>query len=218
VEPDAQNKLKTQKTLNMTFRKSIFAFIAISIAFNIAQMIDSQDASNEPSRRGFNRTQRSGEPGDLRKMATTGQRDAIGFFRSMLDTLIEDRVADPELIYVAGGSNGGMMTMNVVCRLADRIAGAGVLLATPPCAAEITWPKPAQAHVSSQRLKNSGILRKVTIIENRSLSKLDQENHVLHNACSATETSSSKFLELADEIKSMPTMIPARLMEPICVT
>jgi polyhydroxybutyrate depolymerase len=127
----------------MTFRKSIFAFIAISIAFNIAQMIYSQDASNEPSRRGFNRTQRSGEPGDLRKMPTTGQRDAIGFFRSMFDTLIEDRVADPEHIYVAGGSNGGVMTMNVVCHLADRIAGAGVLVATLPRAAEITWPKPS---------------------------------------------------------------------------
>jgi hypothetical protein len=31
------------------------------------------------------------------------------------------------------------------------------------------------------------------------------------------DLASSKFLELADEIESIPTMIPAGLMEQICV-
>ena len=74
----------------------------------------------------------------------TSDADEIGFFRAMFDTLIEERVADREHIYVAGGSNGGVMTMNLVCHLADRIAGAGVLVATLPRAAETTWPKPCR--------------------------------------------------------------------------
>ena len=62
----------------------------------------------------------------------TSDADDVGFFRAMFDTLIEEKIADPEQIYVTGGSNGGVMTMNLVCQLADRIAGAGVLVATLP--------------------------------------------------------------------------------------
>ena len=74
----------------------------------------------------------------------TSDADDVGFFRAMFDTLIEEKIADPEQIYVTGGSNGGVMTMNLVCQLADRIAGAGVLVATLPRAAEATWPKPSR--------------------------------------------------------------------------
>jgi polyhydroxybutyrate depolymerase len=74
----------------------------------------------------------------------TSDADDIGFFRTMFDKLIEEKVTDPKRIYIVGGSNGGVMTMNLVCNLADRIAGAGVLVATLPRAAETTWPKPSR--------------------------------------------------------------------------
>jgi polyhydroxybutyrate depolymerase len=74
----------------------------------------------------------------------TSDADDVGFFRTMFDELIKEKIADPQRIYVAGGSNGGVMTMNLVCNLADRIAGAGVLVATLPRAAENNWPKPSR--------------------------------------------------------------------------
>ena len=73
----------------------------------------------------------------------TSDADDVGFFRAMFDTLIEEGVADPKRIYVTGGSNGGVMTQFLVCHLADRIAGAGVMVATLPAAVK-DWPKPAR--------------------------------------------------------------------------
>jgi polyhydroxybutyrate depolymerase len=61
----------------------------------------------------------------------------------MFDTLIKEGIADPQRIYVTGGSNGGVMTQFLVCHLADRIAGAGVMVATLPTAVK-DWPKPAR--------------------------------------------------------------------------
>jgi len=74
----------------------------------------------------------------------TSDADDIGFFRAMFDTLIAEGVADAKRIYITGGSNGGVMTQFLVCHLADRIAGAGVVVATLPRAAEKDWPKPAR--------------------------------------------------------------------------
>jgi polyhydroxybutyrate depolymerase len=74
----------------------------------------------------------------------TSDADDVGFFRAMFDTLITEKVADPKRIYVTGGSNGGVMTQFLVCNLADRIAGAGVVVATLPRAAATDWPKPAR--------------------------------------------------------------------------
>jgi polyhydroxybutyrate depolymerase len=74
----------------------------------------------------------------------TSDADDIGFFRAMFDALIKEGIADPKRIYVTGGSNGGVMTQFLVCNLADRIAGAGVVVATLPRAAEKDWPKPSR--------------------------------------------------------------------------
>ena len=74
----------------------------------------------------------------------TSDADDVGFFRAMFDTLVAEQVADPQRIHVVGGSNGGVMTQFLVCSLADRIAGAGVLVATLPRAAEKDWPKPSR--------------------------------------------------------------------------
>lgn len=73
----------------------------------------------------------------------TSDADDLGFFRAMFDTLIKEGVADPKRIYVTGGSNGGVMTQFLACHLADRIAGAGVVVATLPRAAKKDWPKPS---------------------------------------------------------------------------
>ncbi len=67
----------------------------------------------------------------------------------MFDALVAGGVADAKRIYITGGSNGGVMTQFLVCSLADRIAGAGVMVATLPRAAEKDWPKPARPCPSS---------------------------------------------------------------------
>ena len=72
----------------------------------------------------------------------TSNADDVGFFRAMFDELVEKKIVDPDRIYVVGGSNGGVMTQFLVCNLADRIAAAGVMVATLPRAAETKWPKP----------------------------------------------------------------------------
>jgi len=74
----------------------------------------------------------------------TSDADDVGFFRAMFDSLVKERIADPEQIFVVGGSNGGVMTMHLICQLADRLAGAGVVVATLPRAAQTSWPQPAR--------------------------------------------------------------------------
>jgi polyhydroxybutyrate depolymerase len=74
----------------------------------------------------------------------TSNADDIGFFRRMFDELVEKKIADPARIYLVGGSNGGVMTQYLVCNLADRIAAAGVMVATLPRAAETKWTKPTK--------------------------------------------------------------------------
>lgn len=74
----------------------------------------------------------------------TSDADDLGFFKAMFDTLEKERIADPKRIYVTGGSNGGVMTYWLVCHFADRIAGAGVMVATLPKSAATDWPKPSR--------------------------------------------------------------------------
>ena len=56
----------------------------------------------------------------------------MAFFDALLDVLIEQAVADPSRIYVTGPSNGGMMTMRLMCDRSERIAGAAPLIANLP--------------------------------------------------------------------------------------
>jgi polyhydroxybutyrate depolymerase len=73
----------------------------------------------------------------------TSDADDLGFFKAMFDTLEKEKIADPKRIYVTGGSNGGVMTYWLVSHFADRIAGAGVMVATLPKSAAKDWPKPS---------------------------------------------------------------------------
>lgn len=61
-----------------------------------------------------------------------GGVDDVAFFDAMIDSLIKENIADPARIYITGGSNGGMMTMRLVCELGDKLAGAAPFIAQLP--------------------------------------------------------------------------------------
>jgi polyhydroxybutyrate depolymerase len=46
----------------------------------------------------------------------------------LLDKLTEERVIDPEHVYVAGASNGGLMAWTIACEASDRIAAVAALI------------------------------------------------------------------------------------------
>jgi polyhydroxybutyrate depolymerase len=54
--------------------------------------------------------------------------DDVGFISNLLDELVGRKIADPTRIYVIGDSRGGLMTFEIMCRLADRIAAGGPLI------------------------------------------------------------------------------------------
>jgi len=62
----------------------------------------------------------------------SGAVDDVAFFRSMIDSLISEGIADPKQIYVTGGSNGGMMTMRLACDLGEKLAGVAPFVAQLP--------------------------------------------------------------------------------------
>lgn len=56
--------------------------------------------------------------------------DDTGFIRTLIDTLIKDYPVDPQRVYVAGMSNGGMMAHRLGRELPDRIAAIAPVVAT----------------------------------------------------------------------------------------
>jgi len=58
--------------------------------------------------------------------------DDVAFIRAIIKRLIEQRVADSRRIYVIGTSNGGMMTLRLLCEAADIIAGVAAIAANMP--------------------------------------------------------------------------------------
>jgi polyhydroxybutyrate depolymerase len=50
--------------------------------------------------------------------------DDVGFIRSLINKLEKDYKIDPKRIFVAGISNGGMMSYRLACELSDKIAAA----------------------------------------------------------------------------------------------
>jgi len=57
--------------------------------------------------------------------------DDVGFVRALVKELVSDG-ADPARIYVTGPSNGGMMTLRLVCAAADLFAAAAAIIANMP--------------------------------------------------------------------------------------
>ncbi len=55
--------------------------------------------------------------------AMTSNSDDVGYFRKMIDILIEKYRVDESRIFATGWSNGGYMTYRLACELSDKIAG-----------------------------------------------------------------------------------------------
>lgn len=56
--------------------------------------------------------------------------DDVTFLDAVIDTLIRDHRADPERIFMTGGSNGGMMTFVYAVQRAERLAAIAPVVAT----------------------------------------------------------------------------------------
>jgi polyhydroxybutyrate depolymerase len=54
--------------------------------------------------------------------------DDVGFIGKLIDDLVARRIADAKRVYAIGESRGGLMTFELMCHLADRIAAAGPLI------------------------------------------------------------------------------------------
>jgi polyhydroxybutyrate depolymerase len=58
--------------------------------------------------------------------------DDVGFLRRLVGELIARGIAEPERIYLAGISNGGIMTFRMACEASELFAGAGTIIANMP--------------------------------------------------------------------------------------
>jgi len=58
--------------------------------------------------------------------------DDVGFLRQLVHELIGRGIADREHIYLAGISNGGMMTFRMLCEASELFAGAATIIANMP--------------------------------------------------------------------------------------
>src|SRR5215475_13208905 len=54
--------------------------------------------------------------------------DDVAFITKLVEKFVADGIADPKRIYVTGISNGGAMTMTMVCKRADLFAGAASVI------------------------------------------------------------------------------------------
>jgi polyhydroxybutyrate depolymerase len=70
--------------------------------------------------------------------------DDAAFVRALVAELIQHGVADPARAYVTGPSNGGMMTLRLVCEAAELFAAAAPIIASLPAELAETC-KPARA-------------------------------------------------------------------------
>ncbi len=84
---------------------------------------------------------------DLRPNATRALRtppegtDDVAFIARLIEKFVTDGRADPKRIYVTGASNGGAMTMTLLCRRADLFAaGASVIMNLTDDMAEACHP------------------------------------------------------------------------------
>jgi polyhydroxybutyrate depolymerase len=72
--------------------------------------------------------------------------DDVGFLRRLNKELVTRGVADPARIYIAGISNGGMMTLRMLCEAPELYVGAATVIANMPAEAgascRLTKPMP----------------------------------------------------------------------------
>jgi polyhydroxybutyrate depolymerase len=58
--------------------------------------------------------------------------DDVAFLRALVTALVQERIVDPQRVYVIGPSNGGMMTFRLLCEAADLLAAAAAIIASMP--------------------------------------------------------------------------------------
>ncbi|MGJ5020640.1 alpha/beta hydrolase family esterase [Bradyrhizobium oligotrophicum] len=75
---------------------------------------------------GINRQWNDGRDG------RSGGHDDIGFIRALVRQLVADGTADSRRIYLAGISNGGMMSFTLACKAPELFAGIGTVIANMP--------------------------------------------------------------------------------------
>ncbi len=63
---------------------------------------------------------------------TNGPPDDTGFIEALAEWAVEERQADPTRIYVAGASNGGMMTFRLLIERPEKFAAGAAFNATLP--------------------------------------------------------------------------------------
>jgi polyhydroxybutyrate depolymerase len=89
---------------------------------------------------GYNRGWNDGRLGK-RIVSRADDADDVAFVRRMIDTLVEEAIADPARIYSTGPSNGGIMSYRIACDLADRVAAVAPVIGNMPAArAELCTP------------------------------------------------------------------------------
>jgi polyhydroxybutyrate depolymerase len=62
--------------------------------------------------------------------ASEGNRDDVGFIAAVVDDVAAHACVDLARVYVAGFSNGGMMTVRLACQMADTFAAAATVSGT----------------------------------------------------------------------------------------
>jgi polyhydroxybutyrate depolymerase len=66
------------------------------------------------------------------RLAARGYSDDVGYLRALVAALVKEGIADPKRIYVTGASNGGMMSLRLICEAADVFAAAAPIIASLP--------------------------------------------------------------------------------------
>lgn len=67
-----------------------------------------------------------------------GGADDVGFLRALVGELADAGMVDPERVFFAGPSIGGMMTLRMLCEAPDLVAGVAVAIAAQP--ADLSCP------------------------------------------------------------------------------
>ena len=66
------------------------------------------------------------------KLQIGGVRDDVGFLKFLVADLVRRGVSDPKRIYLAGFSNGGFMTLRMICTNSGLFAAVGLLASGMP--------------------------------------------------------------------------------------
>jgi polyhydroxybutyrate depolymerase len=62
----------------------------------------------------------------------SSKADDVSFLRRLVVEVVERGLAEPDRVYIAGVSSGGMMALRMVCEAAEMLAGAGTVIASMP--------------------------------------------------------------------------------------